>query len=234
MDPSSGGAGGGNQGRCRIKSAGVHVAGLEAEDCLCVEVRQRVGTHTALAVDWNPDHSLAAQAEQAQGFHYGGMSLLPNQHRDGRGAEQTVGLDIPAGAGQQGVAGGGKCGEIGHGGSGDDGAAGSRGQAKQLAHPFESNLFQGDGGGRLHKERGVLIPGAHHPRRGQRHGQAAAVHKAEEAAVILGHRGGGAVFMEQMEHGLRTGGSRRQRAAQGTQGGHTLICGCYRPLVHGL
>ena len=62
---SSSGVGAGNQGRCRIKSAGVHVAGLQAENGPVVKMRQGVCAHAALAINGHAHHAATAHAQQA-------------------------------------------------------------------------------------------------------------------------------------------------------------------------
>jgi hypothetical protein len=56
------------------------------------------------------------------------MRALADHHRQRRGAEQPVGLRIPAHPGEQRVAGGGQAGGVGHGGAGDERQPGVGGQ----------------------------------------------------------------------------------------------------------
>ena len=121
---------------------------------------------------------------------------------------------------QQRMAGGGQGGEVRHGSPGDHRAAGAFRQAKHLACPFERNLFQGDGRGRLHKKRCILIPGAHHPTGGERGGQTTAVHETEEAASGFGNGGRRSVLLEQIEHFFARAGTLRQQLAQNIESGH--------------
>ena len=51
-----------------IKRAGVHVAGLHADDRARVQPGQAVGAHAALIVDGHALHALATEAEHAERF----------------------------------------------------------------------------------------------------------------------------------------------------------------------
>src|SRR6187200_2723529 len=75
---------------CRIESAGVHVAGLDADDRVIVEWRQRIGAHASLIVHWHPHHTIASEAEQAKRFEHADVHFLADDDSDGWRAEETV------------------------------------------------------------------------------------------------------------------------------------------------
>ena len=63
------------------------------------------------------------------------MRFLADHNLNGWGAEESLSLDVPSGARQDGVAGGCQRGEIRNRGAGDEGAAGSSGQAENVEQP---------------------------------------------------------------------------------------------------
>ena len=66
--------------------------------------RERVEAEPALVVGRHPHHPLATQAEHREGLEERHVDLLPHHHGERRGTEQALGLDVPALAGQEGVA----------------------------------------------------------------------------------------------------------------------------------
>src|SRR5271165_4842989 len=125
------------------------------------------------------------------------MHLFTNDDGDGRSSEKAIGFNVPAGAFEQGVAGGSEGGEVRHRGPGDYGSAGPSGKTEDLAHPVDRGLLQLGRYGRLRVMRGVLIPRADQPTGCESRWQAVAGDEAEEAAIGLGHGCRRAVFMEQ-------------------------------------
>jgi len=123
------------------------------------------------------------------------VPLLADDHGDGRRADQPIGLHVPPGAAQHGVAGRGQGGEVGDGGPGDEAAACARWQPEEVDEPAQGDLLQfGRGRGDV-VEGAVLIPRPGQPVGGQRHGQRAADDEAEEAPPGNGEgsRGAGLV-----------------------------------------
>ena len=192
----------------------------------------RASAHASLAVYRHAHHAIPPHAQHSQRLQHRGVRFFTHNDSDGRRAKEAVILSVPSGAGQKSVPGSGQGRKVGHGGSGHHRAACSLRKPEHLPYPFESDLLQGDGGGRLHKKRCILVPGAHQPGGSQRHGQAAAVHKAKEAAIILGHGRRRAVLVQQVQHRFCAGRPRRQRAPQGAQRGDSLRGGSDRAGVH--
>ena len=70
------------------------------------------------------------------------MNLLAHHDGDRRRPEETLGLDIPAGALQQGVPRGCERTEVGGRGTGHETAGTVRGQMEEPLHPIERNLLE--------------------------------------------------------------------------------------------
>jgi hypothetical protein len=104
----------------RVAGAGVHVPGLEAQDGAVVERRQAVGPHATLAVDRHPHDAAPSQPQDRQRFEQADVHLVAHHHRQRGRREQAVLFDVPALAGEEGVAGGGQADQVPRGGSGHE------------------------------------------------------------------------------------------------------------------
>jgi hypothetical protein len=70
------------------------------------------------------------------------VRLGANQHANRRGAEQAVGLDVPAGSGEHAMACGGKAREVGHLAPGRQAHPGVVGQAEEIQEPLADDLLR--------------------------------------------------------------------------------------------
>jgi hypothetical protein len=130
----------------RIERPGVHLAGLGADDGGPGDAGgQPVGEHPALIVGRDAVDPVSAQAHHPERLDHGGVRLRPHDHRQLRGAEQPVGLHVPAGPGQLLIAGGGEGRGVGHGAPGDERGGGPGRQAEQLSQPAGDDLVQPGG-----------------------------------------------------------------------------------------
>src|SRR5262245_2486669 len=79
-----------------VERASVDVAGLDADNCWILELWKVLGADASLSVHWQAQHTLVAEACHAQAAHQRRVRLIADDDGDGRRAEETVGLDIPA------------------------------------------------------------------------------------------------------------------------------------------
>jgi hypothetical protein len=135
VNPRTGGVGDATDFANGVDGAGVHVPSLRADDRRTGEGGDFFGDHATLDVDGDFDDTAAAEAEDAEGFRNGRVNLATDDDGDGRRSEEAIGLDVPTGARQHGVACGGECGEIGNGGAGDEGPAASRREVQNIEEP---------------------------------------------------------------------------------------------------
>ena len=189
VDPGTGGVGVAANRGDGIEGAGVHVAGLGDNDGGADDGREKFGAEATLVIDGDFDDAAAAKAENAERFCDGGVDLGADDYRDGRGTKKTVGLDVPADAFEDGVAGSGEGAEVGHGGAGNERAGGGGREGEHIEEPAESNLLDDGGGGGGTVECAVLIPSAGEPVGGEGGRERAADDKAKKTRA--GHRGGG-------------------------------------------
>src|SRR5262249_27661680 len=103
-----------------IERAGVYVPGLNENDRFVVELWKLDRPHPALAVDGNPNDTLAAEAEEAESLKDGDVDLLAGYNLERRSAEKAVVIDIPTGAVEKCMPRSGECCEVGHGRTGGE------------------------------------------------------------------------------------------------------------------
>ena len=175
----------------RIERAGVHVAGLRADDrgrargvpeC----VAQGVGKHATLAVGLHFDHAGIAQAEQPERAVDGDVRFVAGDDGDARRADEPLRADVPSGARQHRLPGRGKTSGIGHLPTGDESHARALGKPEQFTQPSEDGLLDDRGGGREHEQPRVLVPGARQPVGRQRCRHAASDDETEEPRTPAG------------------------------------------------
>ena len=128
------------------------------------------------------------------------MHLVADDHADARGAEDALLVDVPARAGEQGVASGDDAGEVGEGRARGERGDGALRHAEQVQDPAGGDLVERGGGGGGDREAGVLVPRGREDRRSGSGRLDPAVDEAEEAPVVLDHGGGGAERVELREH----------------------------------
>ncbi len=197
VDPGTGIVGFGTELLSGVESAGVHVAGLQAENGSVGEFRQLRGHHAALVVDRHPEHPLPAQAQQAQSVEEADVNLLAHHHAQFRRPKESLGLDIPAAALQQRVPRGGERAEVRHGGAGDKPSTRSSRERQNVDQPLERDLFQGGSDRRTDHLPCILIPGGGQPVGSHGDGQRPAVDEAEKAPTGIDHGGGRAEVVEE-------------------------------------
>src|SRR5436853_139332 len=126
----------------RIEGTGVHIAGLHAHDGALGDRRKLLEPHPSLGIAGHAHHPLAPKTSHRQGLLHTRVDLLAHHDGDRRCAEETLGLDIPAGALQQGVPRGRERTEVGGRGTGHETAGTLRGQMEEPLHPIERNLLE--------------------------------------------------------------------------------------------
>jgi hypothetical protein len=101
-----------------VDSAGVHVARLRAHygrsRGLGEGILQRIRPHPAPSVGRDRPQVSGPEAQKAQSAVYGDVALLADDNPDRRRADQSVGLNVPAGRLKHAVAGGRERGEVRH------------------------------------------------------------------------------------------------------------------------
>src|SRR5579862_5164299 len=168
--------------RRRIESAGIHVAGLDADERHVVERRQRIGSHAALAIDRNCCKARLSESRERKRLEQGDMNLGADDNLDLWRAEQAAIFDIPTRARKQSVTGRGESREICHGGAGYESTAALGTQGEQLAQPSRSNLFESSGDWRHNTQCDVLIPCGSEPIRRERGGKSTSGDESEIAS----------------------------------------------------
>ena len=98
----------------RVERAGVHIAGLRADDCRAVQIGERICAHAALAIDRRPDRPVPSEPEHAQRLEQRGVRLLARHDGDFRGSMEPVSVRVMAVREQHRAAVGGKRGEVRH------------------------------------------------------------------------------------------------------------------------
>ena len=215
-----------------IERAGVHLTRLCTDDRRAVAQRrrERVGAHRSLIVGRDPDRPPRAQAGVAQRDEERRVDLIADQDLDRRRSREPVGLDIPAGPREHGVAGGGEPGEVGHRRPGrePDGRAG--GQPERLQHPALGDRLDRRRRGRARAREPVLVPGGGQPVGRQRGGQRAAGDEPEVARPGAGdgrRPGGGDQPLDHLDRVRALLGQRlverRHRVLVGDGGAHAAL-----------
>lgn len=135
----------------RVDGAGVDVADLRADDDRPFQAGQGAlqfgGDHAALVVDRHVADAGGAEAEVAGGQVDGHVVLGAGDDGHVGRAAQALALHVPAGLGEEFVAGGGQRGQVGHGAAGGEADGGVRGQAQEFQDPLRGDVL-GDGDGR--------------------------------------------------------------------------------------
>ena len=214
-------------GAQRIDRAGVHVAGLRADDDRAVESCQRplqgVWPHPPLLVGLDLLRAARAKAEHAQRGVNGDVCLRASDDVHLRRAGQSVLFDIPSHTTQHSVARGGEGGEVGLLPAGDQSHARVARQIEQLEQPSAHHVFHHRRCGRGDVDAAVLVPCAGHPVRRQRDREAAADDESEVARAGAGDQAalhasgqrvedGGGIFAVIAERDVDAG---QQRIARG-------------------
>ena len=172
--------------REQVAGAGVHVAGLEADDRrpvrLLPEHLLQVGqVDRAVVVGQHRHQRRRAEAEQPQRAVDGGVPLGAGDDPDPRRPDQPVRLDVVARLLQHPVPAAGDAHGVGRLGAGDEPHRGATRKPEQVLHPAARGPFGRLGSRRQHGVEGVLVPpdGEQVRRRGG--GRGAADHEAEVA-----------------------------------------------------
>ena len=198
----------------RIERAGVHIAGLGADDGRTLQLGQSLHAHAALVIDGHPDHPVPPEPEHAQRLEQGGVRLLAHHDGDFRRSMEPAPVHVMAVREQHGPAVGRERGEIGHRRPGDERGPRIRRQVERFQHPPRRDPLDCRADRRAHFAEGVLVPRGREPVRGQGGRQDAAGHEAEIARARARNRSLSTDFVEPGEDS----GSRqplfRQRAAQ--------------------
>ena len=108
------------------------------------------------------------------------VGVIADQHVDRWGAEQSVGLDVPADAAQHRTARGGEADEVGDGCAGNKPDGRLARKIQQVEQPLRGNGLSRRGGGRGFVVAGVLSPRSGQPVSRDANGMRGADHPAEE------------------------------------------------------
>ena len=169
----------------RIERAGVHVAGLRADDRRCIRGadrrRERLRTHPSLFVRSHAHQLTRTDAEHSQGANHRHVHFVADDNAQLRRILQSVGFDVPARPPEKLMSSRGERREVRHVAAGHEGNARVSGQAEQIDEPSPGDLFDDRCRRRHHKKRRVLVPGGRQPLGGHRGGQRAASHESEIA-----------------------------------------------------
>ena len=125
-----------------IEGTGIHIAGLHAHDGALGDWRHLLPEHAPLSVAGHARDPLAPETDHREGLLHARVHFLADHDGDRRRAKQALGLDVPAGACQQGVARGRERREVRGRGAGHETAATVPGQMKQILQPIQRNLFE--------------------------------------------------------------------------------------------
>ena len=98
-----------------------------------------------------------AQPQERERLQHGDVHFATRHDGQRRCTEQSIALDIPAGAGQLRMASGRQRRETGERGAVDERAAAAGRQPEQVAHPLERDVLERRRGGRHHAQGDVLI-----------------------------------------------------------------------------
>src|SRR5690348_15073360 len=120
VDPSASIAGSATNLFSVIESACIHIAGLNAHDCLFVEFWQGINPHSALGVGGHRSDPGPPEAEHGQCSQHRDVHLLAHDDMNGGGAEHPVFFQIPTRFLEDGGSGGGESREICHGCTGNE------------------------------------------------------------------------------------------------------------------
>ena len=177
-----------------VARAGVHVAGLAADDRGAIAVpergRQRTGVHPALAIGRDADNPLPPEAEVLEGRLERRMRLGADQDADVRRAEQTATLDVPADALEDRVTSSRERDDVREARTAGQPEAGVGGKPQQVEHPVAGDLLGGSGGRRRRVEDRVLVPRRGQPVGAYRCRQRPPDDEAEEARPRRRHEAG--------------------------------------------
>ncbi len=175
----------------RVDGAGVHVAGLGADDGGAgpgrEHVLERVGEHRPPLVGGDRLDARRAEPQEAERPVDRHVPLLGDDHADRRRSHEALALHVPAGVGEHPVAGGRQRGHVRHLAARDEGERRVARQPEEVDHPGAGDLLDRRDRRRRAGEAGVLVPRRHHPVGGERDRQRPADHEAEEARRA--HRG---------------------------------------------
>jgi hypothetical protein len=146
------------------------------------------------------DHALAAEAQDSERLDERGVRLLADDDGDRRRAEEPVGLHVPAGVAQDGVAAAGERRHVGNRRAGDEARGGPRRQAEDVDEPAERDPFELGGHRRDGVQAAVLVPCRGEPAGRDRDRQRAAHDESEEAGTADGESGRRAHLVEQPQY----------------------------------
>ena len=169
-----------------VERAGVHLAGLRADDQRLPgageDAFEELGAHPALVVDRHDELLGPTDPEQPQRAGQRHVALLADDDPERRRAGETLLAEVVADPLVHGLTGGGERGDVRHLAAGHERERGVRRQPEQLEHPAARHRLERRDGGRRLREPGVLIPGRDEPVRRERRGERAADHEAEVPA----------------------------------------------------
>ena len=153
--------------RHRVDRAGIDLSDLRDDDRRPFagpqHARELGGAHAALVVGRHQLHTTAAEPEHPQSGEDRCVRLGANQQANRRGAEQAVGLDVPACVGEHTMACGGEAREVRHLATGRQAHTCVLGQAEELQKPLASDLLRDRRGGANRITTPVLVPDRRQP-----------------------------------------------------------------------
>src|SRR5215472_6719384 len=194
-----------------IKSPGVYISGLNANDGSFGQARKPISTHSSLRVSFDRGQALCSKSRYAQSLQNRGVNFSPGDHFDRWRTEQTVFRNVPTRPFQQGVSCGKQRGKVRYRRAANQPARAIRGKSERLAGPLESDVLQLYSNRRHNAKRGVLVPCGRHPACGKRCRNHSAVHKAEVPSACCGYRGWRTDVVQLPEHIGSAAWSRKKR-----------------------
>jgi hypothetical protein len=106
---------------------------------------ERIGAHPPLVVGGHDPHGIGAEAEEANRPVDRAVAVLADDDGDRRRAVQAGSLDVPAGCGEDVVAGRREAGPVGHLGARREADAGAAWQVEELEQPLPDDALHGAG-----------------------------------------------------------------------------------------
>src|SRR5215472_2602276 len=183
-----------------IKSPGVYISGLNANDGSFGQARKPISTHSSLRVSFDRGQALCSKSRYAQSLQNRGVNFSPGDHFDRWRTEQTVFRNVPTRPFQQGVSCGKQRGKVRYRRATNQPARAIRGKSERLAGPLESDVLQLYSNRRHNAKRCVLVPCAGNPTCRQRRRDDSPIHKTEIAPARVGCRGWRTDVVQLPEH----------------------------------
>ena len=177
-----------------VDRAGVDLADLSDHDRRAFaggkQPRQLGSAHAALIVGGHELHATAAHPEHPQRGEHRRVRLGADQDANRRGAEQAVGLDVPARVGEHAMARRGEAGEVRHLATGGEAHPRVGRQAEEVQQPLTRDLLRDRRRGADREAAAVLVPHRRQPVGGDGGVEGATDDEAEVPRALRSHQAG--------------------------------------------